>query len=234
MTRDNPLDFNDASEPFRCLGDKVDIAVEDAAEVIGSTNDKTEHALAGLRVARLAMARIANRDASTPQVTAALLDIMEALAEAETIVKASRPLNVGREREPLEPQACAVVAFEWLQKLNNLPLDRQSAFSLVAAAIPADLLQAKPGQYGRRLTPAEQLDAWRDAFGRKHNAPQRAALANVRLGMSEFYRCWHEPVGTLPNGAIKYSADWKQSDHLDLSSQQVLEWLREALRHSNE
>jgi hypothetical protein len=226
MTRDNYFDFNEASEPYRSLGNKLGAAVEDAAALTASTDDRFERVLAALRVARLAVARIIERDAASPEATAALIDITEGVAEAQKIVAENKPRLAGRPTDH-ERQAYAVVAFEWLQQLRKGKLDRDTALKAVAACIPSDMLQKRDLV---QLAPVAQLEAWLDAFGRARNLDRKRAMANARGSLfDDFYREWREPLGRTSRGDLAYSYIIKRHDHLDASPTTVIEWLRNAL-----
>lgn len=235
MTRDNPFDFNNASEPYRCLGDATGVAVEDAANDIAGAADEFERGLAALRGARRVFSQIAKRFASTPEATMALMDIMEALSDTEGVVHKARPPLRGRppsDQTYLARQAQAVFAVEWLQNLRKEPLDRGAALLAVATHLAGG---GRPVAEYRAREEIPTIEGWLDTFSRTNrNDNQRRALANVRNSVWEqFFRTWREPVRELPSGEIEYSTEWHEHDYLDMTSAAVIEWLRKDISYQN-
>lgn len=101
-------------------------------------------------------------------------------------------------------QARAVVAVQWLQRLQDKSLSRNAAVAAVAKSIPRALLHspARRLHEDEKLTEVEQLEAWIDASGR------RGSRRNGRVR-----EVWHELIVG-------------QGVHLEKqSSSSVLQWL---------
>jgi hypothetical protein len=215
MTQDDPFDFNNARVEFAELGAEVGQYVSGALKEPAGSRVR---AIAALAAARLVLSHQTTQ-CLEPQTARAIDALTVELGRVEYALRdledGLRPVGLTEARSYGRPpdsnaavdfQARALVVVELLQHLKDKPLSEDQAVAAVAELVPSTLLQEQPRtgeRIGGKLTPREQLRAWRESFARK---------GSRRHG--RIYELWFD-IDVTNDGALR-----------DFNEGQLLGWLK--------